>query len=115
MNDVINALQKTIKSQRNIDDLILTFMTEERCNQKEVKVLTLHNIKKKLNDQKWSDKDLQQQHNELKSKQTSNKAKKKDQKVLTLIRINSNLMMICKRNMSLYNLHKRFKKKVLID
>jgi len=52
VNDVINALQKTIKSQRNIDDLILTFMTEERCNQKEVKVLTLHNIKKKLNDQK---------------------------------------------------------------
>jgi len=58
---------------------------------------------------------LQQQHNELKSKWTSNKAKKKDQKVLTSIKIDSDLMMICERNMSLYNLHKRLKKKILVD
>jgi len=80
-----------------------------------VKVLTLYNIKKKLNDQKWSDKDLQQWHDKLKLKWTSNKAKKKDQKVLTLIMINSDLTMICKKNISLYNLHKKFKKKVLVN
>jgi len=80
-----------------------------------VKVLILHDIKKKLNDQKWFSKDLQQQHNKLKSKQTNNKAEKKDQKVLTSIRINSDLMMICKRNTDLYNLYKRLKKKTFID
>jgi len=58
---------------------------------------------------------LQQQHNELKSKQIRSKAKKKDQKVLTLIMINSDLTTVCERNMSLYNLHKRLKKKILID
>jgi len=36
----------------------------------------------------------------LKSKWTSSKAKKKDQKVLTSIRIDSDLMMICERNIS---------------
>jgi len=46
----MNALQKTIESQRNVDDLILTFIIEERHNQKEVKVLTLHSTEKKLND-----------------------------------------------------------------
>jgi len=58
---------------------------------------------------------LQQWHNELKLKQTSNKAKKKDQKILTLIIINSDLMMICERNTDLYNLCKRLKKKILIN
>jgi len=58
---------------------------------------------------------LQQQHNELKSKQISSKAEKKDQKVLTLIRINNDLMTVCERNMSLYNLYKRLKKKILVD
>jgi len=58
---------------------------------------------------------LQQWHNELKSKQTNNKAEKKDQKALTSVRINSDLMMTYKRNMSLYNLHKRLKKKILVD
>ncbi len=111
----MNALQKTIESWRDADDLILTFMIEERHNQKRVKVLTSHSIEKKLNDQKWLSKDLQQWHNKLKSKWTSSKAKKKDQKALTLIRINSDLMMICKRNIDLYNLYKRFKKKILVD
>jgi len=46
----MNALQKTIESQRDADDLILTFITEERCNQKKAEVLTLHNTEKKLND-----------------------------------------------------------------
>jgi len=46
----MNALQKTIESQRNADDLTLTFMTEERCNQKKVKVLVSYDTKKKLND-----------------------------------------------------------------
>ncbi len=32
VNDVMNASQKTIESQRNTDDLTLTFMTEKRCN-----------------------------------------------------------------------------------
>ena len=77
VNDVMNASQKTIESQRNTDDLTLTFMTEKRCNWKRVKVLTLHNIRKKLNSQKQLSKGLWQQHNELKSKWTSNKAKKK--------------------------------------
>ncbi len=45
----MNTLQKTIESWRDADDLTLTFMTEERYNWKEVKVLTLHDIKKKLN------------------------------------------------------------------
>ncbi len=58
---------------------------------------------------------MQQWHNELKSKQTNNKAEKKDQKALTSVRINSDLMMTYKRNMSLYNLHKRLKKKILVD
>ncbi len=49
MSNVMNTLQKTIESQRNADDLTLTFMIEERYNQKKVKVLTLHSIKKKLN------------------------------------------------------------------
>jgi len=43
----MNALQKTIKSQRNVDDLTLIFMIEERCNQKKVKVLTSYNTEKK--------------------------------------------------------------------
>ncbi len=51
----------------------------------------------------------------MKSKQTSSKAKKKDQKALTSVRIDSDLMMIYKRNTDLYNLHKRLKKKILID
>jgi len=46
----MNALQKIIESQRDVDDLTLIFMIEERYNWKRVKVLTLHNIKKKLND-----------------------------------------------------------------
>ncbi len=64
----MNTLQKTIESWRDANDLTLTFMTEERYNWKEVKVLTLHDIKKKLSSQKWLSKDLQQQHNELKLK-----------------------------------------------
>jgi len=51
----------------------------------------------------------------LKLKQTSSKAKKKDQKALTSVRIDSDLMMICEKNMNLYNLYKRLKKKALID
>ncbi len=90
-------------------------MIEERHNWEKVKVLASHSIREKLNDQKWSDKDLWQQHNELKLKQTSNKAEKKDQKVLTSVRINSDLMTVCERNMSSYNLHERLKKKTLID
>ncbi len=58
---------------------------------------------------------MQQQHDELKSKWISSKAKKKDQKVLTSVMINSDLITIYERNMSSYNLHKRLKKKVLID
>jgi len=50
VNDVINTLQKTIKSQRDADNLTLTFIIEERCNQKKVKVSALHNIREKLND-----------------------------------------------------------------
>jgi len=50
VNDVMNALQKTIESQKDVDDLTLTFIIEERCNQKRAEVLTLHNIRKKLND-----------------------------------------------------------------
>jgi len=46
----MNALQKTIESQRDADDLILTFIIEERCNQKKAEVLTLYNTEKKLND-----------------------------------------------------------------
>jgi len=49
VSDVMNALQKTIESQRNADDLTLTLMTEERHNQKRVKVLTSHSTEKKLN------------------------------------------------------------------
>ena len=49
MNNVMNALQKIIESQKDIDDLTLTFMIKERYNQKRVKVLTLYSIKKKLN------------------------------------------------------------------
>jgi len=50
VSDVINALQKIIENQKDADDLTLIFMIEERCNQKKVKVLTLHSTKKKLND-----------------------------------------------------------------
>ncbi len=32
MNNVMNALQKTIESQRNADDLTSTLITEERHN-----------------------------------------------------------------------------------
>jgi len=58
---------------------------------------------------------LQQQCDELKSKWISNKAEKKGQKVLTSIMKNSDLIMIYERNVSSYNLHKRFKKKILIN
>ncbi len=46
----MNTLQKTIESQRDTDDLVLTFMIEKRYNQKKIKVLTSHSTKKKLND-----------------------------------------------------------------
>jgi len=45
----MNTLQKIIESQRDVDDLTLTFIIEKRHNQKKVKVLTLYSIKKKLN------------------------------------------------------------------
>ncbi len=71
----MNALQKTIESQRNVNDLTSTFMIEERHNWEKVKVLTSHDIRKKLNDQKQSDKGLQQWHDELKLKWTRSNVK----------------------------------------
>lgn len=75
VNDVMNTSQKITESQRDIDDLTSAFMTEKRHSLKKVKILTSHSIRKELNDWKWSDEDLQQQQNKLKSKWNTDKIK----------------------------------------
>jgi len=52
VSDVMNASQKIIESQKNVDDLTSTFMTEKRYSLKRMKILTLHNTEKEVNDQK---------------------------------------------------------------